>query len=80
MQKQKTFHKLRLFQSAENAHKKLTALTEEKDKLKRKAVYNSLQADQKKILINQQKIALKRQLVVLDTEYNKLKLKLDKEV
>lgn len=55
-------------------------VTEESDKIKRRSVNTTLHAEEKQILTSQQKVALKKQLALLDVEFNNLKVKLDKEV
>ena len=59
---------------------KLIALTEDTNRMKRKSVDTELINEQKQILNNQMKQALKNQLTKLDVDYNNLKQKLDKEV
>ena len=59
---------------------KLIALTEDTNRMKRKSVDSELINEQKQILNNQVKQALKNQLTKLDVDYNNLKQKLDKEV
>ncbi len=78
--KQKTFTKLRSFQLAKENYKKMAEYTDETNKIKRKVIDSSFYAEEQKILLSQQKDALKKELILLDSEYNNLKLKLDKEV
>lgn len=78
--KQKTFDKLKVFTRTREFNKKLSEITEESDKIKKKAVNNSLHAEERQILIAQQKVGLKKQLALLDIEFNNLKVKLNKEV
>jgi len=78
--KSRQFGKLRVFQLNKDFKKKLNSVNEESDKIKWRSVNNTLYAEEKQILINQQKVALKKQLALLDVEFNKLKVKLDREV
>lgn len=78
--KQKTFSKLTAFQRIKKFNKKISGITEETDIIKRRSVNNALHAEEKQILIKQQNMALKKQLSILDIEFNNLKNKLDKEV
>lgn len=61
-------------------NKKLTEITENSNKIKRKEIDSTLLSEQKHLLIHQQKIALKKQLAKLDAEFNTLKAKFEKEV
>jgi hypothetical protein len=60
--------------------KKITEITEYSNQIKRQEIDNSLLNDQKQLLLNQQKSALKKRLVKLDVDFNKLKSELEKEL
>lgn len=78
--KQKNFSKIKLFKISSDFNKKITEITEDSNKIKKKEVNNTLVYEQRQLLIHQQKVSLKKQLAKLDAEYNKLKLSLEKEV
>ena len=78
--KQKNFSKIKLFKISSDFNKKITEITENSNKIKKKEVNNTLVYEQRQLLIHQQKVSLKKQLAKLDAEYNKLKLSLEKEV
>ncbi len=78
--KTRQFGKLRVFQMTKDFKKKLNTVNEESDKIKWRSVNTTLHFEEKQILISQQKVALKKQLALLDVEFNNLKVKLNKEV
>ena len=71
---------LKEFKNSSDFKKKLTHISEESNKIKRKEINNSLLCEHRLLLLDQQKLALKKQLAKQDTEFNNLKTKLEKEV
>jgi hypothetical protein len=78
--KQKKFAIFKEFKNSSNFKKQLTSITDESNKIKRKEINNGLACEQKLLLLEQQKTALKKQLTKQDTEFNNLKTNLEKEV
>lgn len=77
---QKTLNKLKENASLNTFNKKLGEITENSDKIKQQEIDNKLQSDLKQTILNQQKLALKRQLYKMDIQYANLKQKLEKEL
>lgn len=78
--KQKSYDKIRINRLMSHFSKKLTEVTENSNKIKRQEIDNTLLFEQKQLLINQQKSALKKRLVKLDVDFNHLKAQLEKEL
>lgn len=78
--KQKVFNYMSLNKVESRMRKDLDRVTKTKDDYQKSQVSNRVSSELKNTLILQQKAALKRQLANLDTEYNSLKIELDKEV
>lgn len=78
--KQKKFAIFKEFKNSSNFKKQLTYMTDESNKIKCKEVNNILACEQRLLLLEQQKSALKKQLGKQDSEFNNLKTKLEKEV
>ena len=78
--KQKAYDQIRLNRLMSNFSKKLTEITENSNKIKRQEIDNRLISEQKELLLNQQKHALKKRLVKLDVDLRKLKDELEKEL
>lgn len=78
--KQKVFNYMSLNKVESRMRKELDRVTKTKDDYQKSQVSNRVSSELKNSLILQQKAALKRQLANLDTEYNSLKIELDKEV
>ncbi|RMZ93268.1 coiled-coil domain-containing protein, partial [Brachionus plicatilis] len=77
---QKTFNKLKENASMSTFNKKLGEITENSDQIKQQEIDNKLLSDQKQTILNQQKLALKRQLYKMDIEFASLRQKLEKEL
>jgi hypothetical protein len=78
--KQRALTNLKLNRVSQKFTKKLLSQSENASKVKTKAVETCLLSEEKGILLDQEKMALQKQLKKLDIEYNNLKAKLDKEV
>lgn len=77
---QKSFNKLKENATQSKFNKKLGEITENSDKIKQQEIDHKLVADQKQTILNQQKLALKRQLFKMDIEFANLRQKLEKEL
>ena len=78
--KQRSLTHLKLNRVTQRFQKELIRLNDNADKEKAKAFEACYLAEEKGILMDQEKTALQRQLKKLDIEYSNLKAKLDKEV
>jgi hypothetical protein len=78
--RQEKSSKIKEFEDSVEFNKKLGKITAVTDTIQRKSTKISMLSQQNQIVLNQQKSALKRQLAKLNSEYNKLKAKMDKEV
>jgi hypothetical protein len=75
-----SYNKLKMNHMLNNFSKKLTEVTDNSNKIKRQEIDNTLLSEQRQVLLNQQKSALKKRLIKLDTDFNSLKMVLEKEV
>jgi hypothetical protein len=78
--KMKAYDELKMNYMRNNFSKKLTEVTDNSNKIKRQEIDNTLLSEQRQLLLNQQKTALKKRLVKLDVDFNNLKSVLEKEV
>ncbi len=78
--KQKNFAIFKQFKSSFDFNKKLHQVTEESNKIKRSEVNNGIFCEQRLVLLEQQKAALKKQLAKQDSEFGSLISKLEIEV
>jgi hypothetical protein len=78
--KQRSLTNLKLNRVTQKFQRELIRLNANADKEKAKAFEACYLAEEKGILMDQEKNALQKQLKKLDIEYNNLKGKLDKEV
>ena len=78
--KLKAYDQIKMNKMLSNFSKRLTEVTDNSNIIKRKEIDNSLLSEQKQLLMNQQKSALKKRLVKLDVDFNNLKAQLEKEL
>jgi hypothetical protein len=78
--KLKSYDQLKVNHMLNHFSKKLTEVTENSNKIKRQEIDNTLLSEQRQLLLNQQKSALKKRLIKLDVDFNSLKTVLEKEV